>query len=827
MPFRLSNRALEFHLREQSNAWSIHSELGGRRVDLTACSSVRWRVGRASSSAPSERTPPFTLRPATIETPLGLAPGVEVVFHPAGTGLTQTIEWAVIEDPPALVWRVHVEAASALDAHLTAVDLLRGPQGPTAAAGLVGFDEPAAFITGWQSFGFAGALGRNDRYPRTRLGPILGPSREPPGRSTPRGVGRLASEMWAVIGDRAHRVGWLVGVLSERSAFSSIDVDLHRTPVGLRLWSDGDDVPLEPGRPFVTDWAYLQPIDIDDPDPMGPYFEAASRVGLEGRSSPTRQGLSGWCSWYRWYSQVDEEALLQNLEWLRERREDLPLDAFILDDGYERALGDWHPPWPKFPRGLPDVARRIRQEGMRPGLWMAPFVASASSQLARDHPDWILRDPSGRPTRMGLVGNVFPWALDPSHPGVLTHLEGLVETAVQEWGFDVLKLDFLYAAALQGSRHDPRLTRAQAFRQALTRLRAAAGSAWIIGCGCPLGPAIGLVDSQRVSPDVAPHWHPHFRGVHLIMHQEPTVPAARNSIRNAVNLAPLNRRWWLNDPDCVLLRPHPSGWAEAAPTPRSRNPRPAQVWARLLPPLGLLDHEVQTLLTLNFLTGGSVIDSDHLPELDAVRQAWLARALPNVAGRARAVDWFDRPYPSTVVLELEGGIGRWWVLALVNWSERPRAIQANLRAAGLPATSLHGIDVWGERNLLLEGETLTSSVLPPHGVFLASMRPATPGWVGDTFDLSAGRAVTKQEVGERSLQFRLELPRKVSGKAWIAVAATPDRILADGNPTAWTDEGHGIYAFSHSWKRSTEIVVEWSTPKTPLGVAAPVEGRGG
>lgn len=829
MPMSLSNRALEFRLHEQSNAWSVQSEHNGRPMTLAARTSVRWRVGRTSSSAPSERAGPSAVRQAMIQTPFGAAPGVEAVSQAAGSGLTETVEWGVIEDPPALVWRVRVEAAPALEAHLTAVDLLRGLEGATALAGLVGLDEPAAFITGWQSFGFAGSLGRNDRYPRTRLGPILRPSREPPGRLAPRAAGRMASEMWTVVGDRARRVGWLVGVLSEQSAFSSLDIDLRRSPVGLRLWSHGDDIPLGTGQAFVSDWAYLQPIDIDDPDPMGPYLEAAARVGLEGRTPRAGESLSGWCSWYRWFSRVDEEAALENLTWLHDRRRDLPLDMFLIDDGYERALGDWDSPWPKFPRGLPDLAHRIRQEGMKPGLWIAPLAAAPSSELARDHPDWILRDESGRPTRMGLVGNLFPWVLDPTHPQVLAHLEGLAHTAVREWGFHVLKLDFLYAAALQGRRHDPSLTRAQALRRALARLRAGAGDAWIIGCGCPLGPAIGWVDSLRVSPDVAPHWHPHFRGVQLVMHREATVPAARNSLRNAVNLSPLHRRWWLNDPDCVLLHPHPSGWADAAPSPRSRHPHPAQAWARLSPSLGLLSHEVQTVLTLNFLTGGSVIDSDHLPELNDAQQAWLARALPPVVGRARAVDWFDRPYPTTIALELEGAIGHWWLVAWVNWGERPAAIQANLHGAGLPPKALYGIDVWGGRHLSVEGETVASPVLLPHGVFLASLRPVTagPAWVGDTFDLTAGRAVTGYEVGPGRVRFRLELPRRASGKAWIAVPATPDKILADGQPIAWADEGHGIYGFAHTWRLSTEVVVEWSAEKETMRESASFGGWGG
>ena len=84
-------------------------------------------------------------------------------------------------------------------------------------------------------------------------------------------------------------------------------------------------------------------------------------------------------------------------------------------------------------------------------------------------------------------------------------------TAVQNprprFGYDYLKLDFLFAAAAEGTRHDPGLTRAQTLRRGLEAIRRGAGKkTFILGCGCPLGPAIGIVDGMRIGPDVAPHW---------------------------------------------------------------------------------------------------------------------------------------------------------------------------------------------------------------------------------------------------------------------------------------------------------------------------------
>jgi alpha-galactosidase len=118
---------------------------------------------------------------------------------------------------------------------------------------------------------------------------------------------------------------------------------------------------------------------------------------------------------------------------------------------------------------------------------------------------------------------------------------------------DYFKIDFLHAAAVVGTRvHGDTYSRAQALRAGLEAVRAGIGEdAYLVGCGSPLLSAVGLVDAMRVSEDVAPFYEPRifFPGF-----EENTV-AGRNAIEPSVLRAPLHRRWFTLDPDCVLLRP--------------------------------------------------------------------------------------------------------------------------------------------------------------------------------------------------------------------------------------------------------------------------------
>ena len=118
---------------------------------------------------------------------------------------------------------------------------------------------------------------------------------------------------------------------------------------------------------------------------------------------------------------------------------------------------------------------------------------------------------------------------------------------MQDWGYELLKLDFLYAACLAGNgKYDMSLSRAETMHLALQTLRAAAGpNTFLIGCGCPLGPAVGYIDAMRISADTAGSWYPSFP---LPWWDNGTLPSVRGMVRNSITRACIGHRWWHNDP---------------------------------------------------------------------------------------------------------------------------------------------------------------------------------------------------------------------------------------------------------------------------------------
>jgi len=250
-----------------------------------------------------------------------------------------------------------------------------------------------------------------------------------------------------------------------------------------------------------------------------------------------------WCSWYSMYGWVNERVFLKALDDFG----DMPFDVFQLDDGWQLAHGDWDAN-SKFPSGMKSLADKVLATGRTPGIWLAPFMVLPNSQLAKKHPHWILRDEKGNPLYAGITWGVNPLCLDVSHPEVLQWLDQLIRK-VRGWGYGYLKLDFLYIGGLIGRRYSD-IPREAAYRKALTVIREAAGDAYILTCGAPIIPSLGLCDGIRVGPDVSPFW---LNTPLTVWLNNPNDTCTQNAIRTSLH------RLWLSplvniDPDVMFFR---------------------------------------------------------------------------------------------------------------------------------------------------------------------------------------------------------------------------------------------------------------------------------
>jgi alpha-galactosidase len=272
-------------------------------------------------------------------------------------------------------------------------------------------------------------------------------------------------------------------------------------------------------------------------------FDHYARMLGEHLGSGRERNRAGnvWCSWYAYHEEIDQQILRADLAGLA----NLPFDVFQIDDGWERMVGDWQPN-AKFPAGMADLAGRAQDAGLRPGLWLAPFIARPDSELARERSHLLLTDETGRPAPAGYNWGGPYYALDLTLPEARDHITDLISTVVG-WGYRYLKLDFVNAVAIPAVRHDPSRGRESIYREAMQLIRDAAGpDVYVLGSGAPVLASLGVCDGIRIGPDVAPFWTNYAT-------DDPSDATAENALVTSIH------RLWLRDlvdldPDVVYFR---------------------------------------------------------------------------------------------------------------------------------------------------------------------------------------------------------------------------------------------------------------------------------
>lgn len=324
-----------------------------------------------------------------------------------------------------------------------------------------------------------------------------------------------------------------VGSLDERTGFTVIYADMNNDKI--RYSKDLEGIKIS--EPYeILNLCFVK----------GEYDEVFDRYfELLNVKPRTTQKLKGYTSWYNYYQGINEEIILRDLNSILKEKE--YVNVFQIDDGYQTAVGDWLSiNKDKFPNGLKPIANEIHKNGLKAGLWLAPFGAQKKSLIAKEHPEWLIKNKKGKPICVGANWGGF-YGIDIYNKDARAYIKNVFDTILNEWGFDLVKLDFIYACSIIPMYNK---TRGQIACESMDFLRECVGDKLILGCGVWMMPCFGKVDYMRIGPDMALSWAHSF--LRKNMHREDV--STPNAIRNSVYRRCLDGRAFLCDPDVFLLR---------------------------------------------------------------------------------------------------------------------------------------------------------------------------------------------------------------------------------------------------------------------------------
>jgi len=421
------------------------------------------------------------------------------------------------------------------------------------------------------------------------------------------------------------------------------------------------------------------------------YYADMMKVKMK---NPDCRIVNGWCNWFATLDIYSENEILENAIFASKNLKAYGFEYIQIDEGFQTAHGDWQGN-SRFPHGLTWLCDSIKHLGLKPGIWISPFVISETTDIFKNHKDWLLKDQHGMPVRIGpwpsvdtdWYKNEVPkrYCLDITHPDAEKWYRNLIDTITNRWGFEMIKIDFVAWTVFsthQFYRRDA--TPAQVYRHALEIMRDVAGKAChILDCG-PGHVSGGYINSMRIEydqnyaySDMA--WLQVFKGY--------SSSAGAEGKRWFYN-----NKTWTNDIDhvCIDL---------------------------------LSDNEAKAVATMIGLSGGNVMSGDRFLNMDQTKLNILTRIYPSTSENALPVDLLENDPQTMFKCQIIKNFGKWNLLAFFNPDRKnPLERPFLLENAQLPKDKKYLIfDFWNEKFM---GETQDSLyvTINPGSVVLYSCR---------------------------------------------------------------------------------------------------------
>jgi len=160
----------------------------------------------------------------------------------------------------------------------------------------------------------------------------------------------------------------------------------------------------------------------------------AQHDGYSPATPPSNAFLPVYSTWYSYHQNLDVDAIIEECKTSKQ----MGIETLIVDDGWQTMdnkrgyayTGDWKPE--RIPE-MKEFVDRVHKIGMKFMLWYSvPFIGKEAKNFDQFKGKYLYNWES-----QGT------WVLDPRYPKVREFIISTYEKAIEDWGLDGLKLDFM------------------------------------------------------------------------------------------------------------------------------------------------------------------------------------------------------------------------------------------------------------------------------------------------------------------------------------------------------------------------------------------------
>jgi alpha-galactosidase len=741
-----------------------------------------------------------------IEIRDNLGVGLNITLSPKKTSesiITFNLNFKIYESHPYLITQI-IDLESQTDIYIHSISpftidnqsiYLSGDEFPTDLRQITWFKN------GWQSWSYCSLLYGNEvdvEGPESEIFNLVYENQDNLIK------GRFYSEYFTVITDLRVKNSLILGFTTFKDQFSRIILDYQVPNKVDLLTAIGclDEINIKKSNIKSSEQFFISAKNYNKG--YQGLLEYAKYVKKTNAITISKEIPVGWCSWYYYFTNISQDKMIENLNFFKQHK-DIQINFIQLDDGYFNHIGDFTDRNDRFPDPLSKLFNEIKKGDFKGGIWTAPFFAVRKSELFKNHRDWFLTR-NNKLLKTNFNWNSFQYSLDLSNHEVIQYLNQFFEDLLYAFDeksknaqnplIEFFKIDFLHAGVPYKADYQSKvLTRAQIYRNAIQTIKKAIkDDTFLLGCGAPLGPCIGLVDAMRISGDTAPQW----TGTHLETFANGRGISTANlkeALINTLYRSFMHKHFWINDPDCLMIRKTETE---------------------------LREEEIKLQLTIFGLSGGQILISDEMTKLslEELNDAKLVTPPYNpIAHDPIVIDAFIAPLPSVYILETQEIIGKRFLCALINWEDHQLTKEFKIKDL-LPIIEDNFqeyllYEFWSQKVIgKFPLDSLIRLDVMPHSCLYLNIIPINQDFEDQCLFISSNAHISQgcQEIKNfaydeenKEISLKINLPGKRKGDVWIKF---PSNLKTAEGGCSLCDQKMNIWKISLDFKDTMQITLK-------------------